>query len=280
MMRLQRFTDAAAFLLRAEEWLLRAEAENNLILGLSRRHRTPRPGEAPIYLAVIEQHGTIKGCAFRTPPWKVGLTRMPTEAVKALVADLSEMYEEISGVLGPEEETRGFASLWSDLRGTPARLARRQAIYELERVTAPANRPGGRLRVATCDDLDLALDWGGAFVRETGVDNQNFGPAIEEKIGAGELWLWDDGQPRSMAARGSSTRNGSRVNWVFTPGEWRGRGYASACVAALSQAILDEGKRFCFLYTDLSNPTSNALYQRIGYEHVCDVVDYGFESIG
>lgn len=79
-----------------------------------------------------------------------------------------------------------------------------------------------------------------------------------------------------MAGVVAHTPHGARIGYVYTPPEWRGRGYASACVAGLSQRVLDSGRRFCFLYTDLSNPTSNALYQRIGYEHVCNVIDYEF----
>ena len=55
--------------------------------------------------------------------------------------------------------------------------------------------------------------------------------------------------------------------------EFRGRGYASNCVAALTQKMLDQGRKFCFLYTDLSNPTSNKIYQQIGYRPVCDWMD-------
>ena len=71
-------------------------------------------------------------------------------------------------------------------------------------------------------------------------------------------------------------QSGIRIGPVYTPPALRGRGYASACVARLSQDKLDEGRTFCFLYTDLSNPTSNHIYQEIGYEPVCDVADYRF----
>ena len=81
-----------------------------------------------------------------------------------------------------------------------------------------------------------------------------------------------------MAAVGGPTPNGDRISWVYTPPALRGRGYASACVAALSQRLLDSGRRFCFLYTDLANPTANKLYQRIGYRQVIDASIYHFED--
>ncbi len=74
------------------------------------------------------------------------------------------------------------------------------------------------------------------------------------------------------------TPNGVRIGAVYTPPKYRGRGYATACVAALSQRMLDTGLAFCFLYTDLSNPTSNNIYQRLGYHPVRDVVDYHFDE--
>ena len=95
-------------------------------------------------------------------------------------------------------------------------------------------------------------------------------------IAEGSLFLWEDRDPVSMAAGMAETPNGIRVGYVYTPPEARRRGYASACVAALSQHYLDQGRRFCFLYTDLANPTSNAIYQRMGYYPVSDIDDYNF----
>ena len=79
-----------------------------------------------------------------------------------------------------------------------------------------------------------------------------------------------------MAARTGPTTHGVRINFVYTPSEFRGKGYASACAAALSQAMLNSGRRFCYLFTDLSNPVSNQIYQRIGYVPVCDFTEYQF----
>jgi predicted GNAT family acetyltransferase len=81
-----------------------------------------------------------------------------------------------------------------------------------------------------------------------------------------------------MAGSTGPTPHGIRIGAVYTPPEYRQRGYASACVAYLSQMMLDSGRKFCFLFTDLSNPTSNHIYQQIGYEPVCDVDNYVFEG--
>src|SRR5438093_1092376 len=100
----------------------------------------------------------------------------------------------------------------------------------------------------------------------------------ERWIAGGRLRLWEDGVVVSMAGASGPTPNGIRVGAVYTPPDKRRRGYASALVAALSQEQLDTGKKFCFLYTDLANPTSNKIYQDVGYEPVCDIDEYIFES--
>jgi hypothetical protein len=88
------------------------------------------------------------------------------------------------------------------------------------------------------------------------------------------VFVWDDGRPVSMAAWAGRTGRGVRVNFVYTPPEYRRRGFASACVADLTQHLLAEGHAFCCLFTDLANPTSNSIYQKIGYRPVCDVSDF------
>ena len=103
---------------------------------------------------------------------------------------------------------------------------------------------------------------------------------VDHRLGANDagLVLWEDGEPVSVAGYGGRTPNGIRVGPVYTPPELRGRGYASALVAGLSTMLLAEGRKFCFLYTDLANPTSNRIYEQIGYERVCDSAAIAFES--
>ena len=93
------------------------------------------------------------------------------------------------------------------------------------------------------------------------------------------LLIWElDGVPVSVAGFGSPTSIGIRIGPVYTPPELRRRGFASALTADLSRRMLDRGYRFCFLYTDLSNPFSNKVYLRVGYEFVCESADYSFST--
>jgi predicted GNAT family acetyltransferase len=94
------------------------------------------------------------------------------------------------------------------------------------------------------------------------------------------LYLWEDplGTPVCLVATGGRTPNGIRIGPVYTPPGRRGRGYASALTAAVSTVRLGSGARVCFLYTDLANPTSNRIYQNVGYEPVCDAAEFRFEG--
>ncbi len=270
----RRFEDPRAFRRRAEPWLLRREAEHNLLLGLLRTLETsPDLFEPPIYLASCERDDEMEGCAFRTPPFKLGLTRLPEAALPPLASDVAAVYEKLPAVLGPSLEARAFAELWARRTGCEPREGMRQRIFRLERVIDPAEPASGRLRLAGPGDLELVTGWMEAFQEEAGVARVDAGRLARERIGRGAMFLWEAEAPVSMAGHAGETPNGARVGPVYTPPPLRGRGYATALVAALSRRTLEAGKRFCFLYTDLANPTSNRIYERIGYEPVADVID-------
>jgi hypothetical protein len=80
----------------------------------------------------------------------------------------------------------------------------------------------------------------------------------------------------SLVGAGGRTPNGIRIGPVYTPPEERGRGYASRLTAYVSETLLAEGHRFCFLYTDIDNPTANDIYQQIGYRPVTDALMVSF----
>ena len=273
----RRFSDAGAFLDRAGPWLLRAEAEHNLLLGIAEQLRTGRHSyEEPIFLATVEGSEGISGCAFRTPPFKLGLTRMPRAAIPSLVDAVASVYPAIPAVMGPTSTARPFAKRWSARLGVDFEVGMRMRIFQLDRVVPPANTAQGHMRPATLADLGRATEWTRGFTADV---RQLVGEPdllARRLIDEGRLYFWEDQRPMSMAAGMSETPNGIRVGLVYTPPTARRRGYASACVAALSQRHLDLGRQFCFLYTDLANPTSNTIYRRMGYQPVCDVEDYNF----
>ena len=277
--------DAEGFVRAAGDFLAASEAEHNLLLGLSGR-LVGNPnlyGEENPYLAVVEDGGRVVTAALHTPPHNVVLAETDDPAAyAALAADVREVFDALPGVSGPSSTIGAFVSAWAALTGAAARQAMSQRIYEASEVIAP--RPvGGAMREGGAGDRRLVLDWVDAFMREAMPDDE--GP--EDAAGFykrnaadpdARLVLWDDGAPVSLAACGAPTPRGIRIGPVYTPPELRGRGYASALTAELTRDLLAGGREFCFLYTDLANPTSNSIYQRIGYRPVTDVEMWRFDS--
>jgi predicted GNAT family acetyltransferase len=279
---LQRFADAAGFLAAAGEFLGDREAEHNLILGLSSRlrHEPLLYGEPP-YFAVVEDGGRAVGAAMRTPPHNFILSEIDADgAVGVLVEDAREAFGELPGVVGPKERAAQFANAWRAITGATARLEIAQRIFAADRVDEP--RPAaGAMHDYERADRELAIRWMDEFTAEALPEgphpesSADFVDRREEDPDAG-LVIWEDDGPVSMAGFGGPTPNGIRIGPVYTPPDLRGRGYASALTAALTRRLLEAGRRFCFLYTDLSNPTSNSIYQRIGYRAVGDADLWSF----
>jgi uncharacterized protein len=277
----RRVDDPAGFLEASAPLLLEDEARHNLILGLAAGLRD-HPTLYPDYrLWLVEDGGATVGAALRTPPHNLAVARPRAEgALEALAASIDD---ELPGVVGALPEAEAFAALWSGRAGASARGRVALKIYALEAVRAVAGVPG-RSRDATPADRPLLLDWWRAFSIEVGHARQGDDPEVARAVdrrltadGAGFM-LWEQDGPVSFASFGGQTPNGIRIGPVYTPPPLRGRGYASALVAELSARLLSGGRRFCFLYTDASNPASNKIYQRIGYEYVCDSAEIVFEG--
>ncbi len=266
--------DARAFLARAEGWLRQEEDSNNLFLSLAYQRASNRRREEPdVFYATVETEGEVAGCVMRTPPHKVLLTHLPEEAAPAIADALVGRFETIPSVLGPRGEAIAVAEAWVHRRGGTWSEGMKQRLYRLDEVVPPEG-VAGRLRMAGAADLATTLRWGGDFTVETGVGPPPSREGMAGRIVAGDVFVWEvEGEALCMAVSTGRTPRGVRVGYVYTPQEHRRNGYASALVAALSQRLLDEGLDFCMLYTDLANPTSNAIYERLGYRPLHDVVD-------
>ncbi len=269
------FVEAAGALLAADE------ARHNLILGLASTLRDSSSLYAEHRLWLVENAGEAVCAALRTPPRGLVLGRPLTE--DALSALVDAIDDDLPGVVGARPEVELFSDLWSAKKGTRQRVKTDHGIYALSTVLS-VPEPGGSSRVATADDEPLLVDWWRSFVLEAVHDNSpdldEIARAVDYRLddreGGSGFLLWEDGEIVSLAGYGGPTPNGVRIGPVYTPPERRRRGYASALVAALSTERLAAGNRFCFLYTDLANPTSNAIYRRIGYEQVCESAEIEF----
>lgn len=281
-MELRRFDNAGDFYERAQDFLLRHEAAHNLILGICAGLLAhPERHEQPPYLATVEAEDEMVAAVVMTPPRGPVLSRIDAlAALSPLVDDLWRAYPTLPGVLAPTAASRAFADLWRGASGRPYQKGLAQRIYQLNVVT-PVRGVPGVLRRAMAADRDLVVDWAVAFQKEAlGVNDSRMAERMVDLrlVGGPDsgIYLWDDGRPVSLAGYTGPTPRGIRVGPVYTPPAYRGRGYASACVAALSQLLLDGGRTYCYLFTALGNPTSNHIYQAIGYRLVCDVDEYLF----
>jgi len=279
------YMQASDFLARAQAELERNEVLNGLLLGIALYlQKFPERIEIPPYLATVEDEGKLLVAAVMTPPFRLIITSNQGdafgEAPALLIHNLLEHGWPVLGVMGPSSFSDLFAQTWTSLTGEVSHQRTRERLFELAHVIAP--RPGpGSLRIATPDDTALVVRWIKAFQQEalrTSISDEEALAWAETRIDNAEIYLWvlPDGAIVSLVA---TTRPISRVISiapVYTPPELRGHGYASRSVAALSQHLLDSGWQRCSLFTDLSNPTSNSIYQQVGYRPVCDFHEYDF----
>jgi GNAT superfamily N-acetyltransferase len=292
-----RYPTPSAFLAAAGPFLTEREAEHNLFFGIGSNlvldeERGVAPAH-PFYLATIEREGSIKGAMLMTPPRQlvvsclgpVGASGTDAALVDDLIAEIAEdvgRYDPPTpGVLAPVPIARAFARAWCAPRDLIARRSVAERIYRLEQLRPPVG-VAGTVRLAGRDDRDLLVRWMRAFMREAfgRPDDQEALVVVDRALDLGQrrFYLWEeDGRVVSTAALGGPTPNGLRIGPVYTPPEERGHGYGSAVTAAATQVALEEGRRFVFLLTDLANPTSNKIYQAIGYEAVIDVDLVRFE---
>lgn len=280
-MKLIRFGSASQYYERTKGYLLQHEAHHSVILGLiNALINSPDRFQYPPYLATVEADETVLAVALQVPSRKLLLSQVEEFQAIALIAqDLHFQQAQLPGVMGINPAVKTFAETWQALTGQSYREGMRQRLFQLETVQF-IPKVSGHLRRAISAEQDLLKIWCQAFIQEAlkGVEQHDVESIADRLLRQESLYLWQAQIPVSMANYTGPTPNGIRINMVYTPPEYRRKGYATACVAALTQTLLDSGRKYCFICTDLANPTSNDIYQEIGYQPVCDTIDYWFED--
>ena len=282
---LTRYRDAAAFLQRMQARLAENEPANNLILGISRRLQSyPERIKDQPYFATVERGQQVVAAALMTPPHNLLVYAEETadaEAWDLVLADLIRDHWPVPGVLGPAPVASQVAAWWSDRQGVPYRVNRYERLYTLH-VVNPQPDPGGALCLAAEEHVPLLSNWLYEFHRDLGmpISKELAFETATTKIIDHDMYLWVDGQPVTMVGQARPGVRGIVIAPVYTPPQFRRHGYASACTAAVSQRLLDAGWAFCSLFTDLANPISNSIYQKVGYRPVCDFTEYAFGVSG
>jgi GNAT superfamily N-acetyltransferase len=266
--------DAQRFLERVGPFLATEPVRNNVILTLLQsRVAHPEPGR---YWSV-EEDGGVAGVVFQSPRhYPAVVTPMAPTVVTAAVDAIVDEGVELPGVTGDAATAARFAGHWAERTKSAAFPVHGQRIFEVRQV-AHAPAPPGAVRPAGPEDRDLLIEWFRAFAADIGDPPRDEVPLVDRRVAAGQIWVWDDGRPVAFAAFTDPVCEVVRIGPVYTPPDARRRGYATGLVTVMSAAVRDRGLR-CILYTDLSNPTSNAIYRRIGYRAVEEVLRYRFQA--
>ncbi|MER5938517.1 GNAT family N-acetyltransferase [Streptomyces sp. NPDC001928] len=236
--------------------------------------------EAPLFGA-LELGGQVRAAYFRTPPYRLNVTPLTPEEADALAAHLVALRHPVPGVIAARETAEAFAAAWRRHTGGRGTVSQRQRLYRLGNLTLPQPVPAGRARVAGKEDREQLVRWYGEFIESIGDHAAREAAAwADSRIAYGGVTLWEgeDGTPLAMAGVTPVVAGQVRIAPVYTPAHLRGRGYAGAATAAVTRAVLASGIREVLLFTDLANPTSNSLYQRIGYRPVAEFTAYDFRG--
>lgn len=267
-------TDAEEFWQRAHGWLEREPVRHSVLLTTVDRERRRRGTDG--VFATLDDGGDVAGVAVWTPPFRAYVSAAPAGAERLALAMLDSS-PAVDGVTGVADEAAAYVRAWAGRTGGTAGVAMHQRLFELHTVVPP--RPvSGAARLAGPADRDLLVAWTVAFEQES---HAAPGVSIAERvvdllIAERRAYLWDDDGSACFTGVSPTVAGVARVAPVYTPPDRRRRGYASALVAVVSQAVLDAGARRSALFTDLANPTSNHVYSALGYRPVADVTAYAF----
>jgi hypothetical protein len=288
---LEFLTDPGEFLAAAGDWLAERPVVSTVVATVAQRAvREPEAGAAPSadgwWLVVRDRSGRVTGAAMRTAPFEprpAFVLPMPEPAARGLAQELHRRGEVVAAANGALPAVEVFAHEMAGLSGGTVTVAQHTRLFELGELLDPAAVPG-RLRPAGVHDLELAVEWFARFMDDADVQaGRPAGSSAHETPGADDVrrriaercvWFWVDeaGERVHLTAANPPSLGVSRIGPVYTPEAQRCRGYASAAVAEVSRLIRDGGSRAC-LFTDQANPTSNRIYEALGYRPVVDMAN-------
>lgn len=286
MLAVREYDDGEVFWQEVAEPLSSRGVPTNAFVGYAFATRAERP-PAIMRLGVFDGARVVVG-ALQTPPFRLSLADdgAGAQATLALADHLAGRRAGLSGVMGDERLVDDFVGAWCARTGLhvndPGAHGRRQNLYQVTRVVQPSGG-AGHMRPARAGERDLLVRWEQGFAADASLPPLESDPAFVARLvdaGLAEdgFYLWEvDGHPRATARLRRIAHFGARVSGVYTPPAERGRGYAAALTAALSQAVLDRGQ-FCCLFADAANPLTNRIYQRIGYVRVAGFADILFSD--
>lgn len=274
--------DREGFRAAAGQYLRSRPVEHTVpltVLETMRHSGASHYGEAPPFFGWHQAaEGHVDGAFLRTPPFPLLLAGLPAGSAASLLGLLDAADSTPPSVNVAGSDAGELAAAWVAATGGSATPRQRSRLFRLAGLVPPDPLPPGAARVAGPADTELLVAWQAAFTAETGAGAADPFRTVTDFLSHGGLMLWEaDGEAVAMAALSRKVAGVVRVQGVYTPAELRRRGYGGAITTAVSKAALAGGAAEVVLFTDLANPTSNALYRRLGYRPVQDRVLLGLE---
>lgn len=275
LIKIVKYDDLTLFKKDVISFLVQFEVENNLLLGVLLS--LSEKDKSPFLMATVIKNNDIGLVLLQTHPSQIILSKsvsFTSKEIHVIGEILSTTLREIPGLIGEKELTTDLAMYISNIRGIHASVVMDQKIYKLGKVKKKI-KTNGKLRKTRENDHHIIKEWVFQFCNETNqpLSLQEADKRATELINKGNLVVWEiNGKLVSMANATRPTQSNITINYVYTPISERKKGYASDCVSAFTQSLLDRGYKTTSLYTDLSNPTSNKIYMQIGYEAIMDSI--------
>lgn len=283
MIRIIQHQEIQSFLDYNEELLLKNESFHNSMLGLaySIRERPLEENVVPLYYSIIENDKVVAAGIRSIKERPFIISEMNTHSLDLLIQELISKNIELKAIVGEEKSTTYFKDQWIKIKGIDASLNLKLGVYECKKVIPPSVMKGELIQ-ASEEHRKIVRE----YIKEFSIDCFPDTPSNDERDEAlvnrhllnGSLYLLKNlnNELVTMAANTRSTLNGGTISLVYTPPHFRGSGYGSNAVALLSEKIISNGKKFTNLYTDLKNPTSNSIYQKIGYVMIGQHIHWDF----
>lgn len=288
-MKFKLYTDVHEFYNDTYNVLMQDEAQNmvllgNIIIGNEGKDKTDWRDPANWLMATVYDEKGIQVTALMTPPHNITLYATDNiinqQAINCLLDGLTEY--NIPGVTTEKILAELFAKEYTTRKGFTFKTMMSQRIYEVTTIN-PDVKQFGNVRLFEEKDMYFFPYWFEAFNAAGIYGNTKMSipqdvESYRYRLSSKKLFVLEiDGKPVSMAGFTREMQTAIGVAYVYTPPYYRGKGYASSCVAQISQIALDKGFTKCVLYTDLLNSTSNSIYQKIGYNSICDSLMLKFE---
>jgi hypothetical protein len=271
------YHSAKQYLEASQQMLEERELENNLILGLCNAIiKKNLPAEDCVFINAYESGRLMSTSIDTIGRAIVSSSTEDTQSVKELAAYYRDQDIRLKGVFGEINPAIAFARFFGCGFATDMTMI----VHRLSRVNDLPVVPGS-FRTAVNEDLVLIMDWTLRFKKEADpaypMSRDENLKMVRSGIADRDFFLWiDKNVAVSMAAINRKTRNVGVVGYVYSPEEHRKKGYATALVQRLSEHILQSGFKYCGLFTDQANPTSNHIYHKIGYEPLTTFGTFGF----